>query len=261
MSSPSGPGEQPYSGGQSQGSSGPGRSADPYAAGPAGYPGGGQQAYPGQAYPGQQGQGQQSYPPQGGYPGSQQGYPGQYAAAPGQYPAAPGGYPGYPGKAELPPAPTRPNTVDLAFWCWMVTAALALFGVFLSLMSPTWDQALEAAGGDSNAQNIVTTAKIIAVVAAVIFVAVYALFAFKMRAGRNWARIVLTIFGALSLLTTFGTTTRTVVVNGRTFEVASTAWLGYLSALVALAGIVLMFLPASNKFFADYRARKLAALR
>jgi len=88
----------------------------------------------------------------------------------------------------------------------------------------------------------------------VIFVGVYLLFAWKMFAGRNWARIVLTVFGALSLLSALTPTSRTVTVNSETYNVTTGAWAGWVQALLAVAGIVLMYLPLSNAYFKQSKA-------
>lgn len=273
------PGEgNPYNPGGQPGYPGAptGRPGDPYAPGSPGYPPPGGQGpggptgypqqggYPGQqpgypapgGYPGQQG----GYPPPGGYPGQQGGYPGVQP-----YPAGAPGYQGYgtyPG-GGLPPEPVRPNTVTYAFWCWLATTAVSLVGLILTLTSPIWDQAVAAgvqtSGGVTlDVQSLVTTAKVFLVAVFLIFAGVYLLFAFKMYAGRNWARIVLTVFGALTLLSAFTPTSRTVTVNSTVYDVNSGQWANYLTAALALAGIVLMFLAASNKFFTESKAYKQA---
>ena len=79
----------------------------------------------------------------------------------------------------------------------------------------------------------------------------YLLFAFKMYAGRNWARIVLTVFGA------FGAAQRVHPDDGRSPSTGETirrelrgkSIIPWISGLLALAGIVLMYLPQSNEYF------------
>jgi hypothetical protein len=256
---PAGSGQGGYSSGPpsnpTQGNPPPGHPSQGYPN--QGYP---NQGYPTQGYPTQQpNSGQQPYPGQGypGQPGQQGGYPTQ---APYQGAA---GYPGaYPGGAGLPPEPVRPNTVNLAFWCWILTTVASLVGLIITLTASVWTDAVNAGirqSGQSvniDVQSLVNTVKIISVIFFLIFAAVYLLFAFKMRAGRNWARIVLTVFGALSLLSTFTSSTSSVTVNGQTY--ASNSGPGWVTGLLALAGIVLMYLPQSNQFFADAKARRLA---
>jgi len=62
----------------------------------------------------------------------------------------------------------------------------------------------------------------------------------------------------LTLLSAFTPTSRTVTVNSQVFNVDSGAWAGYVTAALAIAGIVLMFLAPSNKFFTEAKAYKQA---
>lgn len=68
----------------------------------------------------------------------------------------------------------------------------------LAVTSNVWDQAV-AENADSvntsgiSAQSLINATRIAVIVVGVVFVALYLLFAFKMRAGRNWARIVLKV--------------------------------------------------------------------
>jgi preprotein translocase subunit SecG len=150
--------------------------------------------------------------------------------------------------------------VVAAFWCWVAAAVVGLIGLVLVLTSPIWDLAVAAGARQSgnlttvNVQNLVSTLKVVTVVIAVIFVAVYLFFAWKMYAGRNWSRIVLTVFGALTLLSAFTPTSRTVTVNGDIYNVTTGAWAGWVQGLLALAGIVLMYLPLSNAYFKQSKA-------
>lgn len=152
-------------------------------------------------------------------------------------------------------------TVTAAFWVWIASAVVSMIGLIVTLTSPIWGQAIAAGARQSgtdlqgiNVQGLVNGLKIFIVVIALIFIAVYLLFAIKMYGGRNWARIVLTVFGALTLLSAFTPTSRTVTVNSEVYNVNSGQWASVLTGILALAGIVLMFLAASNKFFADSKA-------
>ncbi|MET0864388.1 MAG: hypothetical protein ABWZ98_08620, partial [Nakamurella sp.] len=104
--------------------------------------------------------------------------------------------------------------------------------------------------------SLVNTVKIVSVVAFLIFAAVYLLFAFKMRAGRNWARIVLTVFGGLTLLSAVTRTANTVTVGNQSYTTNSGP--GWVTAVLALVGIILMYVGQSNQYFADAKARRLA---
>jgi hypothetical protein len=151
--------------------------------------------------------------------------------------------------------------VTWAFWCWIATTVASLIGLIITLTSSVWTDAVNAGikqSGQSvniDVQSLVNTVKIISVFAFLVFAAVYLLFAFKMRAGRNWARIVLTVFGALTLLSSFNTSTSSVTVNGQTYSSSSGS--NWVTAVLALAGIILMYVGQSNKYFADSKARRL----
>jgi hypothetical protein len=80
----------------------------------------------------------------------------------------------------------------------------------------------------------VTVSLVFVAIVGIVFAGLYLLFAFKARAGRNWARITLTVLTVLR-----------VVVLAIGFSLLSA-----LSALVAVVAVVLLFLPASNQFFA-----------
>ncbi|MBM9475752.1 hypothetical protein JL107_04765 [Nakamurella flavida] len=232
------PGQDPWSG-----QSGSGRPGQP------GQPGDGYQ----QGYAGPQGYGQQpGYPGQQGYQ-PQQGYPTPPSSSP---------YPGAYGGGAEPAKPTRPGTVTGAFVCWVLTAVASIVGVVVVLTSPIWQQAIDEAARQGNldasgidVNNLVTVGKVLVIGVAVVLVALYLLFAFKMRAGRNWARIVLTVLGAFTVLSAFTPTTRgRVTVNGQEFVANSGP--GWITAVLAIAGLVLMYLPASNAYFGAAKRHK-----
>lgn len=251
-----------------------------------GQPGPGQPTY-GQPQYGQPAYGQQPYDqPAGGQapygqPGAGQPY-GQpaYGAQPygqppyGQpaYGAPPGGayaqgaY-GYPGQTQLPAEPPRPTSVTAAFWCFLLTAAVSVLTGILAFASSGWQEALaqgraEAAArgvSSANFETAITFARVIGVIVAAAFLALYLLFAFKMLAGRNWARIVLTVLAALTLLSAITPTTSQVTLNNQVYTVQSGRTTGFISLALAVLGIVLMYLPASNEYFRNsnlYRAAR-----
>ncbi len=228
-----------------------------------GYP---QQGYPEQGYP-QQGYSQPQYPGQQGQPGQQypqqqypgQPYPGQQYPGQQGYPQAyAGGYPG--GQQQAPATPTPPTQVTAAFGIYLLTALISLISVVLTLNSDVWEQAIRESGATAQDLNgvsvdtLVSVAKGITVAVGMIFLALYLFFAFKMRAGRNWARITLTVLSALSILSV--TSTGSVTVADRTYSSSLSTTTGWIGAALAVAAIVLMFMAPSNEYFRTVKARK-----
>jgi hypothetical protein len=144
---------------------------------------------------------------------------------------------------------TRPKEVEISFGLWVATLVLGVLGVVLSYsqikqvqaqminqmvaQNPPMDQSM--------IERTATTALVVGVVLWLLVVAVMFVFVFLMRAGRNWARIVLAVLGGLDVLFSLVG----VVVAG---SVA-----GLLQLLLLIGAIVTMFLPAANAWFAPRR--------
>jgi hypothetical protein len=84
-----------------------------------------------------------------------------------------------------------------------------------------------------------------------IFAGLMLLFAFKMRAGRNWARILLTAYtavGAWSFLSAMASSGPALELMWSLAEVA-----------FGVTAVVYMFRPESTKYFAEHKQRRLQA--
>jgi hypothetical protein len=66
------------------------------------------------------------------------------------------------------------------------------------------------------------------------------LFAWKMRSGRNWARILLAVLAVLQLLF-------------QASSVGLSSVLGLVGVLITASALVFMFVPQSNAYFAQFR--------
>lgn len=138
---------------------------------------------------------------------------------------------------------TPPKEIVAAFWCFMVGAAITALGGVLVLTQRQEildaTRAANAARGlsDDAIQSAVSFVVGAAVVLALLFAALYVLFAFKLRAGRNWARILLTIVAALSLLS--------LLYGGTGVSV-----LRVVGDLTAVVGAVLTYLQSSSNYIA-----------
>jgi hypothetical protein len=140
-----------------------------------------------------------------------------------------------------------PREVTISFWCYVAGAVIVLLSAVLSLGSKqTILDSLRSANTngltDSQLQSAANVAIGFIVVIAIIIAGLYVLFAFKLKAGRNWARIVLTIIAALNLLS--------LVTNRGGSAV------GIIGALAAVAGCVLSYLPNASAYFAAVKASR-----
>ncbi|WP_206784973.1 hypothetical protein [Amycolatopsis sp. MtRt-6] len=158
-------------------------------------------------------------------------------------------HPQSPASLGQAPAPPRPGTIEGAFWAFIAAPVIGLIGGLLifadrdRIAAGLRDTDRQRGGNLTDAQldQVVTVTMITAVVIAVVIAGLYLLFAFKLRAGRNWARIVLTVLAALQLLS---------VLTGQ-----STIG-GYVAVLAAVVGVVLSFTGPSNAFFAAAKGQR-----
>lgn len=179
------------------------------------------------------------------------------AAPAGGYPAAPppppGAFPAY-GAAPVVPVerPTSiPTTVNTAFWLYIASALLSVISGIITISTVSRDHAaivrqLQRSGADLHGQNIDTVANAalgvaigFSVLTLIFWAVTFVLFAFFMRRGANWARIVLTVLTALSLLN---------VLNG--------LGTGALQVILSIVALILMWLRPSSEWFAAIKASK-----
>lgn len=134
-----------------------------------------------------------------------------------------------------------PPLVNTSFWLLIGACLLWVGSVFLSIgsiddpaMRSQFDARLATSGADVDFEALKSVIVGMVVLIAAIGVSTYALVAFNVRKGRNWARILGTILAAFSLLG--------VLEMG----------LGTLSILAGVAAMVLLYLPTSAPYFRKY---------
>lgn len=150
--------------------------------------------------------------------------------------------------SQQPGPTTIPPMVNYAFW--MIVAAGALSAIsslvlaftgadpFIDLMfQQAAEQNTEIPAG--SAEGIRGVIVVSAVVGAILSLGLYALVAFPVRKGKNWARILGTVFAALSVL---GLTS--LFQFGPTYGT-----LQLIVILLGVAAIVMLYLPASAPYF------------
>lgn len=161
---------------------------------------------------------------------------GQYGQQPPAYGQGPSPYAQY---GEQPQAPTgMPKQVNTAFWLlvasgavWVVSLLLAIGTLDNPAMRQTVEQQMNASGADISFDDLKGAIIGSIIVFAVISAGLYALVALNVRKGKNWARILGTVFAALSLFSIFPLS------------------LGTLAVLLGIAGIVILYLPTVAPFF------------
>ena len=149
-----------------------------------------------------------------------------------------------------PPMPSTPPTqpqgtagmpklVNTAFWLivasgvvWIISLLMALGTLDSPEMRNMFEEQMGASGADIRFEDIRGVLVGSIVVFAVISAGLYALVALNVRKGKNWARILGTVFAALSLFSIFPLS------------------LGTLAVLLGIAGIVMLYLPATSPYFA-----------
>lgn len=179
--------------------------------------------------------------------------------SPGQQP---GGWPqgAYPPPAPVPAKPEPPVDVVTAFQLLCAVAALGVVNMIASLLSVYSDRdtyvdqlladvAAQDASihiGRDTAQSLLVVGLGVTALIGLGVTALYLLFVFKMRAGRNWARMLVTIIGVMTVFfaipTVFG-----LVGSGGAALVAGGA--GILQAVASVGAIVLMHRAESNRYF------------
>ncbi|QHK20291.1 hypothetical protein GU243_11720 [Pseudarthrobacter psychrotolerans] len=161
----------------------------------------------------------------------------------GQQPYGQSPYAQYP--SEQPQATGSngvPQLVNISFWLLIASGVLYVISMLMGIgmlndpqMRSTFNEAIRSSGSSGAQVNFDDVKGFLAgslVVIAIIGAGLYALVAFFVRKGKNWARILGTVFAALSVFGLFGVPS-----------------LGTLGTLAGIAAIVLLYLPASAPYF------------
>jgi hypothetical protein len=146
-----------------------------------------------------------------------------------------------------------PSSVNAAFWLYIAGAAVGLASVVVgAVLGIRRIQSGEIPGrvippGTDVSPSVITTALAVGVAlgiaVGILSVAAYVVFALLMRRGANWARIVLTVLSGIA------------VVSGL-IGLLSFNLLNLLVSLLVIGAAVLLYLPASNAFFAARAAAR-----
>ena len=133
-----------------------------------------------------------------------------------------------------------------SFWILIVSAALRVFFGVITIATWTAFTDTQLRGPlpphttVAQARSAIHTYLLVNIALDLVFAAAYVLLAYRIRAGRNWARLTITaivvLFGLFDIFTG---------ANGTTLAIV----------LVELVGVALLWLPQSRAFFTPGRAR------
>ncbi len=152
---------------------------------------------------------------------------------------------------------TRPKAVDSAFQAVLTSVVISALGTVVTVL---FDRALLTSWVTQTMNDLppdqrmspgalVSAMQVILGFSVVVFVGLFVLFAVKMRAGRNWARVLLTIYTAMgvwSFLTAIASSGAELKLIWSLAEVA-----------FGVTAVIYMFRPESTKYFAQVKERRL----
>lgn len=153
----------------------------------------------------------------------------------------------------------RPKAIDNAFQASLASTAISMVATVVTvLLDRQWlerlvRQVLEDANqpaGDAEVANAIGTMQVMLAIGILLFAVLFVLFAVKMRAGRNWARMVLTVFAAIGLINFLSS----VASSGAALELM---W-SLADVAFSVTAVIYLFRPESSAYFAEHKKRQLA---
>lgn len=137
-------------------------------------------------------------------------------------------------------AVAAPKQVNTAFWLYIASAALSLVLLIIALASvgTVTAQVQQSTGGKLSGAAVGASITV-SVIFGILYIAAYVLFAVFMRRGANWARIVLLVVTALSLV-----------------GIVSGYGIGAVRAVLGVIATVLIFIKPASEYFRSGRAAR-----
>jgi hypothetical protein len=142
---------------------------------------------------------------------------------------------------------TPPRLVNTAFWLFMLAALTRLVSLIISIASFGGAEAIAKRQLSKSGMHLSESALhaslvgtfIGGIIFSILFIVAFVLFDVFMRRGANWARIVLTVLTVLSI-----------------FSAAGGYGVNAVGVVASIVAVVLMYLRASNSYFAEAKALK-----
>jgi hypothetical protein len=150
-------------------------------------------------------------------------------------------------RSETPARGPRPNSVDISFWLWITYLTIGAINTVVGFVQRERNRAeainavvAQYPGMDRSMIDSLATVVVMGVVVlGLLFVAAGVSSAVLMRGGRNWARVVLTVVGSLSVLFLIGPVV--------------TPLQALFQLLLVVGGIAMMFQRSANDWFCPRR--------
>lgn len=164
------------------------------------------------------------------------------------------------GTSGNPSSTVAPNEVQTAYKLYIANIVIGVISVILTFfLLPSLIGAQLAKQGNTSGlsedqlQSAAQIGGIAALVFGLILLALYLFFVFKMRAGRNWARIVLAVLSAISIISTLIGIGSIGMLFGLGVLGALSGILSLVQLLLLIAAVYFMFRPAANAYFSSGR--------
>lgn len=133
----------------------------------------------------------------------------------------------------MPDPRLRPLTVHIAFVLWLVAIVAGFVTAVVLLVSAGTSV---AAGDSSLTADFFGITFVFAGLLVLVLTAIQAAIVFRMRAGRNWARVTLTVVAVLQIVNAI-------------FSIGLNPGLSIITIVMDAVATALMWVPASNRFF------------
>lgn len=150
--------------------------------------------------------------------------------------------------------PAVPAAVQTSYRLWLGTIAAGVLSGFTAFF--LLDELVAASGGKplpelppAEARTATLLTGVFAVLVAAVFVALALLVVNRMRAGRSWARLVLTVLGGLTVVYGLFGLGRTLALFGAGFAGALFALLSVLQLALLVPAIFLMYRRDATAYF------------
>ncbi|MEV5543234.1 hypothetical protein AB0L13_41075 [Saccharopolyspora shandongensis] len=167
-----------------------------------------------------------------------------------------------------PEPPSAPQALQTAKWLWLGSVLLGVVQAFVQLLDrPKLIAELRHIQPGMTTQDLEAAANsgiMFTFLLKALILLVYLMLSRRMLEGRNWARVVLTVFGGFGIFNALITVLTVSLVGGELIRqitgvgiTGADVAFSLVVMLVQLAAIVFMYRPEANRFFHAVRSRRI----